>query len=68
MKLPAQKTKKHFQNIADISAGFIIVNKPGEDQIKVAIVQRPFKSTSSFLPQTAVNKIMKKMTILYNFL
>lgn len=52
MKLSTPKTRKHFQNIADILAGFIIVNKPGEDQIKVAIVQSPFKPTSSFLSQT----------------
>lgn len=51
MKLSIWKTRIHFQNTADILAGFIIVNKPGEDQIKVAIVQRPFKPMSSFLSQ-----------------
>ena len=52
IKACIQKTRKSYQNIKDISAGLVIVNKPSENQIKVAIVQRPYKSTSSFLFQT----------------
>ena len=68
MKLSTKKTIKSFQNIADISAGLIIVKKPGEDQIKVAIVQKPFKSISSLLSHIRVIKMIKKMIILFNFL
>lgn len=76
MKLSTKETRKTFQNIADISAGLIIVNKPSEDQIKVAIVQKPFKSISSLLDidhtfylfHIGVIKMMKKMIILFNFL
>lgn len=68
MKLSIKETRKTFQNIADISAGLIIVNKPSEDQIKVAIVQKPFKSISSLRFHIGVIKMMKKMIILFNFL